>query len=543
MSKVITKWITDENVTKEKVNSDIATVTGSVPKTALEKTAKINPMKVRVDNVTIRINDNNDLETMGNAAAGELECFDYDGVTNPSANPTAWKNTGDNATLAALSPSAFIAYGGTAEFSNSDYDDIEADDAAYFPLAASTVDYGEYTLYRGQTTLDENEVQKISVDIVSFLDSTFDGNEVIDSFDSVTNWISSDLTNTVVSLNTTVHVEGTGCMQVNTTNGESKNDTVTRTFGTSLDLTYADRILWEGRTDYEGSRLTYFVWLEDSVGNKKRSPLMANSAEYQIWESYSLLIDDFEEDQGPSTDMSDIKKIYFEFYHVSRDEIGYFDNLRVESLTVSKRQELSIWNDTDSQWEVLAIGENSPSDFENITGTVESSLDEYINSSYDIYYRIRSLDSVIGTETDTLKIDYVKLCIDSRFQGDSGTGVYGCPMLITFGKNSKTGSNPEFLYTVHNIPSNKTGYRAIRAGRLTGISWQAEKASKESGDVKIFINDVDSGFLISVPDGAIGNQATPTAVNFSAGDTISCQCNGGKIYKPVVLLEIQWREV
>ena len=148
------------------------------------------------------------------------------------------------------------------------------------------------------------EVNVIHAETNSQLDTTFE--TVIDTFDDISGWTSSDPINTVPTLHTTTHVEGTGCLQIDT-NGDSDNDIVYKNYA-SMDLSNATSLVWEAKVDWDGSELEYSIHIEDSSGYSKKGPLQDLMAD-NVWETISVDLADFSENQAETTDESDIVKI------------------------------------------------------------------------------------------------------------------------------------------------------------------------------------------------------------------------------------------
>jgi len=128
----------------------------------------------------------------------------------------------------------------------------------------------------------------------------------IDTFDSVADWSSSDNNNSKVELDNTFFQEGTGSMSVKLKKGgKSLNDTITRTFSPTLDLSDADHFTFWFRVQDEN--IAFKMKLSDGT-DTLTSPIIQNSYRNQ-WEQKIIEIGDFL-DSG-STDLSAISEIQF----------------------------------------------------------------------------------------------------------------------------------------------------------------------------------------------------------------------------------------
>lgn len=115
------------------------------------------------------------------------------------------------------------------------------------------------------------------------------------------------------------------------------------------------------------------------------------------------------------------------------------------------------------------------------------------------------------------------------------------PMLMMFGKSSNSVSD-QYLNAQHTIASNETGYRMIRAGEVTGVSWQIKAGTTASGDGTIYIRkNLGNLIAVSVTNGDSGAQDGTVSGVFAAGDLLSAYVDSTSLALPIVIVEMIWR--
>jgi len=108
---------------------------------------------------------------------------------------------------------------------------------------------------------------------------------------------------------------------------------------------------------------------------------------------------------------------------------------------------------------------------------------------------------------------------------------------LTAGRNANVSN--AYLRIDQQVPSNITGYRALRDGTITGL-W-AQTRANETWTFQIRRN----GTVVAIASlsiiAASGNVDTAVNVDVNAGDEIQFYASGIRIGRPVVGLEIAWR--
>ena len=148
--------------------------------------------------------------------------------------------------------------------------------------------------------------------------------QLIDDFESYADttalrgtWVSSDLTNTPNTLETTIVQEGTKAMKVDLLSAQkSKNDTIINTFGTAQDWSTFNGIQFQFRNDVNS---VIEMHIEDGAGNASKHTLTVSNQE--AYEAKQLDFADFIPVATVPADLMDIKKIKF---FVKTGKIGAF---------------------------------------------------------------------------------------------------------------------------------------------------------------------------------------------------------------------------
>jgi len=148
---------------------------------------------------------------------------------------------------------------------------------------------------------------------------------VIDDMEVVTDWASSDITNTPIALESTVVKVGSGSLKINITDGASLNDTITKTF-TAEDWSSSTSLrFWINQTN-DLDKIRMRVRVSDGTNSKTSGEILIINKD--TWVEETVLFNSFTEDGGGTTDMTAITSVVFVVSRDQNDEIVYIDHLR-----------------------------------------------------------------------------------------------------------------------------------------------------------------------------------------------------------------------
>src|SRR3990167_3277954 len=171
-------------------------------------------------------------------------------------------------------------------------------------VRASAADVGSITLV-------------LSADIVS---------EVVDACDSLTNWTTSDVTNTPISIDTSDKFEGTGSLKIQVTPGLSKNDVVTMTLPTAQNWSEKEYIDFYIKATHLAQDMKIQILIEDIIGNSMYQDIFVSQID--TWEQKIFPFDNFIDEMLP-LDMTQIKKVKFKILKEISGGIFRIDRIHV----------------------------------------------------------------------------------------------------------------------------------------------------------------------------------------------------------------------
>jgi len=177
------------------------------------------------------------------------------------------------------------------------------------------------------TNTDILQLFKASADTISHLHlfaGTGGGSTVIDDMEVVTDWTSSDPTNTPIALETTIVDTGSGSLKISITDGGSANDTITKTFAAEdWSESTALKLKLYQTDDQQDIRVS--VRISDGTNSKTSSEMLVSTK--NVWSDRLLLFSGFTEDGGGTTNMSAITSVIFIITKDNKDRVVYIDQL------------------------------------------------------------------------------------------------------------------------------------------------------------------------------------------------------------------------
>lgn len=195
----------------------------------------------------------------------------------------------------------------------------------------------------------------------------------VDTADLQSDWVSSDLVNTVVSLDTSMPYEGTQCMRVNVSRRKSPGDTITYTYPVPQDWFSREALHFMFNSSVAG---TYNQWVLIIGDGSNEASIRFNAQNANTWEDRSL----------PFAAFTDIGLI-------DRAKIQYIQ-LQLESVTFSATCYFDYWalvGGADSNSTVIrlydfgtnalptSLGTQMPHDYEVLEVPIELSTDKRVH--------------------------------------------------------------------------------------------------------------------------------------------------------------------
>ncbi len=182
--------------------------------------------------------------------------------------------------------------------------------------------------------------------------------DVIDDMEDISDWTSSDTTNTGVSLSSDPVIRGQGAMEITTSSGNSSGDTVTKSFASSQDFRSVDKIGFWIRATGTGQIISIELD-DDSASTDPHHDITierANQWQYEEWDISGI-------DSG---DRDVISAIKFIIDNDTGSPTVYVDELRKYN---SSTRGFEVYTDTGANTVLFSNGKIIiPSDVEIISG-------------------------------------------------------------------------------------------------------------------------------------------------------------------------------
>ena len=254
----------------------------------------------------------------------------------------------------------------------------------------------------------------------------------LDTFDAIgANWVSSDATNTTVSQESTIKVEGTGSMKIVVKRGaSSNNDTVTKTVVSTNMTTVGSFSFWM-RSNQNTNRWKFAI----GDGTNFFQSLPFTSTPNNTWKLITLSLGDFTEAGAGTTNIAAITKLRFQLTTAGDGASSYFDILQSQvasSITctvqlynfgatanptnISQGTLLTLDDGTTGVSELLNSSANQNYEFSLQRGVYVSANALTIGNYYGIYMTLTSVN-VYGTSTQ-------KYTSGKLYTVNTGTGAF-----------------------------------------------------------------------------------------------------------------------